>query len=140
MEPEPNHADRSQHPLVVASNRLPFLLRSDEGGWRVKPASGGLVTAVDPLMRRKGGVWVGWPGVTDDVPELTRLLKREGGSLAYGIEPVALSPGEKRDFYEGFSNELIWPLFHGFPGACRFEPRLWQSYQEVNDNERKTTP
>jgi len=58
-------AENSDGPrLIVVSNRLPVVLtrRAEGGSWHVEPGSGGLVTAVEPVVRKRGGVWVGWPG------------------------------------------------------------------------------
>jgi trehalose-6-phosphate synthase len=50
--------------LVVASNRLPVVLSTDcNGDWSLERGSGGLVTALEPVLRERGGVWIGWPGV-----------------------------------------------------------------------------
>ncbi|HRV09703.1 MAG TPA: hypothetical protein P5568_14685, partial [Acidobacteriota bacterium] len=56
--------------LVIVSNRLPFRLhRRKSGDWRFEPGAGGLVTALAPILRNRGGTWVGWPGVTaEDAP------------------------------------------------------------------------
>src|SRR5690606_22359015 len=76
--------------LVVASNRLPVVMRRrDGGGFDAEPASGGLVSALAPVLERSGGAWVGWPGVTDvGEPELSAALR----SMAQGHElaPVPL--------------------------------------------------
>ena len=125
---------RSEPPLLVASNRLPILLLRDEGRrWYAEPSSGGLVTALEPVLRQRGGTWVGWPGILEgEVEELEAVLEREAGAAPYRLEPVELTREERSDFYEGFSNELLWPLFHGFIGPCRFDPRFWDAYRVVN--------
>ena len=76
---------------------------------------------------------MGWPGVLDgEVDGLRTVLEREKGNAPYRLEPVSLTRSERRYFYEGFSNEVLWPLFHGLLGRCRFEPRFWEAYQRVN--------
>ena len=127
---EENHHGR----LVVASNRLPIALRQDEEGtWRREPGSGGLVTALEPVLRQRGGVWVGWPGVLDgQVPDLDEVLSRESGDAPYSVEPVPLTADERRDFYLGFSNEILWPLCHGLHDRCNFRVRYWEAYRRVN--------
>ena len=119
----------------MVSNRLPVSLeRFDGDQWRTHPAAGGLVSALDPVMRQRGGVWVGWPGVADETTETLRnVLDRQYNATSdYRLEPVALTGDDIADFYEGFSNEVIWPLFHNRFTACRFEPDYWQAYQRVN--------
>lgn len=119
----------------MVSNRLPVALESDEhGGWRARPASGGLVAVLDPIMAKCGGVWVGWPGVThaDSTDICNALDALDNDEAAYRLSPVTLSEDEHRGFYEGFSNEIIWPLFHNRFTACNFDPDHWRAYQQVN--------
>lgn len=121
--------------LIMVSNRLPLSLEHVEGeGWRTTPAAGGLVAALDPVMRRRGGVWVGWPGVADESTETLRdvLDSQHNGDVDYRLEPVSLTSKEISGFYEGFSNEVIWPLFHNRFTSCNFDPEYWRSYQDVN--------
>ena len=120
--------------LLIASNRLPISLTQDaEGTWRRETGSGGLVTALEPVLRQRGGVWVGWPGVLDgQVPDLEDVLSRESGDAPYSVEPVPLTVDEKRDFYMGFSNEILWPLCHGLHGRCNYQRRYWEAYRRVN--------
>jgi trehalose 6-phosphate synthase/phosphatase len=119
--------------LIVVSNRLPFSFRRTAGGrWRAEPGSGGLVTALLPVLRNRGGTWIGWPGAAGSERELAPALKAAGADAGYGLAPVALDEEEVRDFYFGFSNEVIWPLFHDLPSLCNFDPAYWQTYCRVN--------
>ncbi len=124
---------QDSHDLVIASNRLPCTLERRGGSWRVRAGSGGLITAMAPVLKDRGGVWIGWPGVvTEDTDELDRLLLSEGERHGYKLEPVLLTREEKRAFYHGFANEIIWPLFHSLDERCNFDPRYWETYQRVN--------
>ena len=116
--------DASAH-LVVVSNRLPLRLESGEDGACWIPSAGGLVTALTPVLRRRGGVWIGWAGDADDldVPD-----SYEGISL----RSVPISPDEYDDFYVGFANRTLWPLYHDAVRAPAFERRWWQAYVLVN--------
>jgi len=118
--------------LVVVSNRLPIVLRWTESGWDVSPGSGGLVTALAPVLSRNGGIWIGWPGTTDkeSVEEPIRQFSDEQGYL---LHPVPLSREDVNGYYYGFSNEVLWPLLHGFHTRCNFDPDYWKKYQAVND-------
>jgi trehalose 6-phosphate synthase/phosphatase len=116
--------------LIVVSNRLPFSLQKSGNEWEVKPSSGGLVTAMDPVLRKRGGMWIGWPGVTEEVPGLDELLKSATEGYGYEVKPVQLSQSERDDFYYGYSNEVIWPLFHDLQTLCNFDPTYW--YAKVN--------
>jgi trehalose 6-phosphate synthase len=119
--------------LIVVSNRLPFTLhRRGAHRWHADPASGGLVTALLPVLRDRGGTWVGWtgaPGAAKEFAPALRAVRRDAG---YALVGVPLGEAEVRDFYLGFSNEIIWPLFHDLPSLCNFKPAYWRTYCKVN--------
>ncbi|HEY4258054.1 MAG TPA: trehalose-6-phosphate synthase [Candidatus Udaeobacter sp.] len=118
--------------LIVVSNRLPFALDSaGEDLWTVTPAVGGLVSAVEPVLRERGGTWIGWPGIAGEIPQ--EPFAQATRNAGYKIVPVALSETERDEFYYGYSNEVIWPLFHDLQNFCNFEPAYWQTYKAVND-------
>src|SRR5213596_3106768 len=118
--------------LIVVSTRLPFPLDpTGEDLWAVTPAVGGLVSAVEPVLRERGGTWIGWPGVAGEIPQ--EPLAKATRNAGYKVVPVALSETERDEFYYGYSNEVIWPLFHDLQNFCNFEPGYWQTYKAVND-------
>jgi trehalose 6-phosphate synthase/phosphatase len=119
--------------LIVVSNRLPFALDSTgEDLWTVTPAAGGLVSAVEPVLRERGGIWIGWPGIAGKIPKAPLAdATRDAG---YKVVPVALSKTERDEFYYGYSNEVIWPLFHDLQNFCSFEPTYWETYKAVNEH------
>ena len=118
--------------LVVVSNRLPIALEGQEDDLTITPGKGGLVTALAPVLRNRGGLWIGWSGASGD-PELGGMLRDFSKDAGYDLHTVPLSQDEVRDFYQGFSNEVIWPLFHDFQSRCNFQPEYWRTYLEVND-------
>jgi trehalose 6-phosphate synthase/phosphatase len=117
--------------LVIVSNRLPVAMEQDDDGWSVRPSSGGLVTALAPVLRNRGGTWIGWPGTSceEDIAEPLAIGTRTAG---YSLQPVSLTPEQVQNFYYGFANEVIWPLFHDLQGRCNFAPEYWTTYREVN--------
>src|SRR5437773_6314202 len=118
--------------LIVVSNRLPFTLDSaGEDLWTVTPAVGGLVSAVEPVLRERGGTWIGWPGIAGEIPN--QPLAEATRDAGYEVVPVALSESERDEFYYGYSNEVIWPLFHDLQNFCNFEPAFWETYKAVNE-------
>lgn len=118
--------------LIIVSNRLPFALDSaGEDLWTVTPATGGLVSAVEPVLRERGGTWIGWPGTAGEIPE--QPFAQATRNAGYKIVPVALSENDRDEFYYGYSNEVIWPLFHDLQNFCNFEPAYWQTYKQVNE-------
>src|SRR6266700_697038 len=118
--------------LILVSNRLPFALEpAGDGQWSVKPSPGGLVSALGPVLRGRGGTWIGWPGVAGEIPDAPFAeATRDAG---YEVVSVALSEAERDEFYYGYSNEVIWPLFHDLQNFCNFEPAYWQAYKKVNE-------
>lgn len=131
---EKRKTDRPHSRLVIVSNRLPLVLKQGEGGrWAVKAGSGGLVTAMAPVLKDRGGVWVGWPGTTEEQGvDIVGLMAGAAKDSGYTLRPVMISAAEKNDFYYGFSNEIIWPLFHDLQSHCNFKPDYWSAYQSVN--------
>lgn len=119
--------------LIVVSNRLPFAFRREPSGrWRAVPGEGGLVTALLPVLRHRGGTWIGWPGASESVPDLIRELDAVSEDAGYALRGVELTAEEVHGFYEGFANEVIWPLFHDLQSLCNFDPEYWRMYCAVN--------
>ncbi|SDG97712.1 trehalose 6-phosphate synthase [Lentzea fradiae] len=112
--------------FVVVANRLPVdLERLPDGTERWKHSPGGLVSALEPFLRSHSGAWVGWPGVADaDVAPF-----EDDGML---LHPVALSAKEVEDYYEGFSNGTLWPLYHDVVAQPAFHRHWWNAYVKVN--------
>ena len=108
-----NDMTQSSGRLVVVSNRLPVVIKQIDGIWTFTPGSGGLVSALAPVLRNRGGIWIGWPGTSEADPStLSGLLREATRHSGYCLKPVSLDERDKEDFYYGFANEVIWPLFH----------------------------
>jgi trehalose 6-phosphate synthase len=117
--------------LVIASNRLPFVLERDGDSWRLLPGSGGLVTALAPVLRNRGGAWIGWPGVSGRV-DISDQLSFASNTAGFRMKPVLLEEEDVKRYYIGLSNEVLWPLFHDLQSYCNFDPSYWQSYIDIN--------
>ncbi len=118
--------------LVIVSNRLPIALDKGDGGeWQARPSPGGLVSALSPALRGKGGLWIGWPGTLENI-DLYELSALRDSNTWYTLKAVTLSQEELDQYYLGFSNEVIWPLFHNLESRCKFAPAYWNVYQAVN--------
>jgi trehalose 6-phosphate synthase len=112
--------------LVIVANRLPVdrVVNADGSTtWRRSP--GGLVSALAPVMAGEPGAWIGWPG---DAVEGLETFENEGLTLV----PVSISPSEYEEYYEGFSNATLWPLYHDVVAKPEFHREWWDSYVEVN--------
>ena len=122
------------HRLLVVSNRLPIVLERKKDEWTLKPGSGGLVSALAPVLSSRGGVWIGWPGLPlDEGGDWEKVLDQDREERGYELVPVLLSEDEVKGFYEGFSNAILWPLFHDLQSRCHFEPSFWYAYLKVNE-------
>lgn len=116
----------SQRELVMVSNRLPVdRVEAADGSveWRTSP--GGLVTAVEPIVQKLGCLWVGWPGDAD-----AQIDPFEIGAMR--LVPVSLTAIEVEEYYEGFSNGTLWPLYHDVIAAPVYHREWWEAYHRVN--------
>jgi len=111
--------------LVVVSNRLPVRLEEGDDGPRWRTSPGGLVSALTPVLRGRDGVWVGWTGHPDRV----RHPATHEGIALHG---VPITADELDDFYVGFANRTLWPLYHDAIRSPSFDRRWWHAYVVVN--------
>ena len=122
--------------LVVVSNRLPISIKEVDGKLTASASSGGLVSALTPILAEHGGTWIGSTGTASSGSEqdasVRKVLADTTRKSSYRYAPIFLSGEEQLNFYEGFSNEIIWPLFHDLQSRCNFAPRYWAFYEKVN--------
>jgi trehalose 6-phosphate synthase/phosphatase len=125
--------------LIIVSNRLPFTITHEQGELKFTESVGGLATGLrtflaslpDPKTPVTEHVWVGWPGGTADDTIKTSI--RAKALAEYRSFPVFLSEQDIDNFYQGFCNKTIWPLFHSFPGNVRYDREYWNQYKKVNE-------
>lgn len=116
-----------RYEFVVIANRLPVDVHYDATGNPIFSESpGGLVTALRPILAAQRGCWIGWPGVSD------RTLDELQTSDGITLYPVALSSTEYENYYEGFCNATLWPLYHDLIVTPQFHRHWWESYRSVN--------
>ena len=112
--------------FVVVANRLPIdMERLPDGTTSWKRSPGGLVTALEPLLRKQRGAWIGWPGIEDGPEE---PITEDGLQLF----PVRLSADDVAEYYEGFSNATLWPLYHDVIVRPSYHRAWWNRYVDVN--------
>ncbi len=115
---------------LIVSNRLPVKIVEQNGEYLLSPSEGGLATGLGSVYKKGENIWIGWPGI--DVPEERQQEVTE--KLAeLNLIPVFLSPEEINLYYEGFSNEVLWPVFHYMVTYANFDQAYWSFYQRVND-------
>ncbi len=119
-------AGSGESDFVVVANRLPIdMERLPDGSTTWKRSPGGLVTALEPLLRRQRGAWIGWPGLPDAGEE---PIEQEDMHLC----PVNLSASDVAEYYEGFSNATLWPLYHDIIVKPIYHRKWWDTYVDVN--------
>ena len=118
--------------IICVSNRLPVSAREGPEKIEFQPSSGGLVTALGPILRKSGGIWIGWPGtVASSDNQIQQALRDFSADSEFGLIPILLDQASVAGFYQGFSNQIIWPLFHDLQSRCNFEPTFWSAYLQV---------
>jgi trehalose 6-phosphate synthase/phosphatase len=116
--------------LYIISNRLPLKVSKTDNEYVYERSEGGLATGLGSLQDFAEKKWIGWPGIFSDNEEEKEEIRV--GLLPENFHPVFLSEDQIRDYYEGYSNSMIWPLCHYFYTYIQYETKFWESYQEVN--------
>ncbi len=115
---------------IIISNRLPIKVQRTEEGLAYESSEGGLATGLGSIYKQGDNVWIGWPGTYFEEDSEKKQVRQDLHQQS--MHPVYLTEGEIRDFYEGFSNETLWPTFHYFSQYAVYEDTYWEAYQRVN--------
>jgi trehalose 6-phosphate synthase/phosphatase len=122
--------------LILVSNRLPISVKKVDGKLVFSPSVGGLATGLQPYTKSKKNKWIGWPGIASD--ELTERDRQKISEelLKSNCYPVFLTQKQIDDFYNGYCNSILWPLFHDnelSQESLAHESRWWKSYLRINE-------
>lgn len=117
---------------IIVSNRLPVKITQNDGEYQLSPSEGGLATGLGSIYKQNDNIWIGWPGleITDeqDRAQVTKQLGEQS------LHPVFLSQEEITQYYEGFSNEVLWPVFHYYASTyANYKLSNWDYYRQVNE-------
>lgn len=115
--------------VLIVSNRLPIKISYQGNDMVFQNSEGGLATGLNSIYKQNNNLWIGWPG---GIVEPQNEDKVKEHLQSQNLCPVFLTQTDINDFYEGFSNETIWPLFHYFPTYSTFNPNQWDVYRDVN--------
>jgi trehalose 6-phosphate synthase/phosphatase len=115
---------------IIISNRLPVKLSENNGGYSLIPSEGGLATGLGSVYQQSGNIWVGWPGL--EISDEAQQHKITNDLDEQNLKAVFLTQDEINNYYEGFSNEVLWPVFHYMPTYARYQQVYWDSYLSVN--------
>ncbi len=118
--------------IHIISNRLPLSISKSDDKISLQPSIGGLATGMRSIYREYGGKWIGWSGINSE-----ELTQKDRDKIDVELEKesclaVHLSSEEISLYYEGFSNNIIWPLFHYFSQYIEYNINYWEAYKEVN--------
>lgn len=122
--------------LIVVSNRLPLTVETTDNGLHTRPSSGGLISAVDAYLNTGGKdvfsekIWLGMPGCSEEVWDGLDLVDK---SSAYQYLPVFIDQQTYDQYYNGFSNSIVWPLFHYFPSFADYNVSFFEAYIKANE-------
>lgn len=123
----------ARNKTIIISNRLPVKITEQNGEYILRPSEGGLATGLGSVYKNGNNIWVGWPGI-EVPPERQKEVTKKLAAL--NLIPVFLTNEEINLYYEGFSNEVLWPVFHYLVTYANFEQIYWDFYQQVNDKFR----
>ena len=116
--------------LILVANRLPVKVQDTEDGLAYEPSSGGLATGLSCIKEPADQLWIGWPGIAN--PETGKQEQIRQDLQEYNMQPIFLDEEQIKHYYEGFSNETIWPLFHYFIEHTQYKQEFWRHYSAVN--------
>src|SRR3954468_15458302 len=118
--------------LLIVANRLPVTVHATENGVEVQRSAGGLATGLMRPHEQSDGLWIGWSGAPGDLdPERQARLDQELAAMR--LVGVPLSADLVTRFYEGFSNGVLWPLFHYLLDQIPLQVSDWDGYVEANE-------
>jgi trehalose 6-phosphate synthase/phosphatase len=115
--------------IINVSNRLPVKIAYKDGKMVYQNSEGGLATGLSSVFSAYESLWIGWPGAEIKEQEVAAV---EDNLSSMNLYPVFLNKSEIANYYEGFSNEILWPLFHYFSNNCVYDSAYWESYKAVN--------
>ncbi|TCD00156.1 bifunctional alpha,alpha-trehalose-phosphate synthase (UDP-forming)/trehalose-phosphatase [Pedobacter psychroterrae] len=115
---------------IIISNRLPVKITEQNGEYILRPSEGGLATGLGSVYKDGNNIWIGWPGI--EVPP-ERQAEVTDKLAELNLVPVFLTAEEINLYYEGFSNEVLWPTFHYLATYANFDQTYWNFYKSVNE-------
>ena len=115
---------------IIVSNRLPVTVQKNNQRIDYKTSEGGLATGLGSVYKKGANRWIGWPGIY--LNDESEQLQVTADLQADHMHPVFLTKTEIKEFYEGFSNETLWPTFHYFLQYAVYDQRMWDTYRRVN--------
>ncbi len=118
---------------IIISNRLPLQIKIENEHLTVTPSVGGLATGMKSVHKAGDSLWIGWSGLTEEEIDDSMNTEVDEASAKEGCVNVPLTEEDVENYYYGFSNKTIWPLFHYFTEFTEYHQQYWDKYREVNE-------
>lgn len=118
--------------LIIVSNRLPVSVVRQGDSLTMEKSVGGLATGLGSFYKNYDSAWLGWPGVVSEELDGTEQVNLRSQLQSENCYPVFLSRTDLEEYYYGFSNKTIWPLFHYFSMYTGYDTQFWNAYERVN--------
>jgi len=116
--------------LIIVSNRLPFSIKKNNDLFEVVQSTGGLVSAIRSMPKGNSIIWIGAADFSNEDWEEYKRKRR--GEDEFDIVPLFLDKEKEDQYYNGFSNSLLWPLFHYFPTFAEYNEVHFKAYRDIN--------
>ena len=117
---------------IITSNRLPLQVNIKDQKLKITSSVGGLATGMKSVHAEGDAIWIGWSGIPNEELDPSMSLQVDEAIRKQKCISVPLSAEDVEQYYEGFSNKALWPLFHYFMEYSRFEQEEWEAYKRVN--------
>ncbi|HEY8929437.1 MAG TPA: bifunctional alpha,alpha-trehalose-phosphate synthase (UDP-forming)/trehalose-phosphatase [Mucilaginibacter sp.] len=116
---------------IIVSNRLPVKIQKNGDEYTSSPSEGGLATGLGSIYKKGNNKWIGWPGVEISEEADRQAITNQLEEMS--LVPVFLDQEEINQYYEGFSNEILWPIFHYYTSTYAvYRESNWDYYNVVN--------
>jgi trehalose 6-phosphate synthase/phosphatase len=122
--------------LIIVSNRLPVSVKKVDGKLEFSRGEGGLATGLSSYTKSSKNKWIGWPGIASDELNEHDRQKISEELLKSNCYPIFLTQKQLDDFYNGYCNSILWPLFHDSEvseESWSHEESWWKAYQRINE-------
>lgn len=121
----------SKKRTIIISNRLPVRIEKTGGELQFIPSEGGLATGLGSIFKKGENIWIGWPGYVPESDKEKEIITEKLAEMS--LVPIFLTTEQLKGFYEGFSNEILWPIFHYRLSYAVYDEAYWSCYKEVNE-------
>ncbi|WP_281951634.1 alpha,alpha-trehalose-phosphate synthase (UDP-forming) [Nitrosophilus kaiyonis] len=118
--------------VLLVSAILPIVIKKSNEGFIIKKSPGGLIRAIEQVSKFMDVSWIGWHGYSKLTSQIKDIINNESQKEKINMIPVELNKDEIINFFHGFSNITLWPLFHEFVDYALFEEKYWKFYKKVN--------